>query len=69
MAKIIGTKTGVCTVCGINCWEETSGKPAVWPCGVNQCPYETKAQQAMIGSDYEVSDIGGSLQLPLYEGG
>lgn len=62
-----GTKTGVCGVCGINCWD--NGKPAIWPCGVKGCPYETAEQQANIGKDYEVSDVGNSLQLPIYETG
>ena len=68
MAKILGTKSGTCSVCGINCWEEPSGKPSVWPCGVKACPYETAEQQARIGTDYERSDIGTSLQLPIFEG-
>ena len=30
MAKeTLGTKTGTCTVCGINCWDD--GKPSIWP--------------------------------------
>ena len=33
------TKTGTCTHCGINCWAETSGKPAIWPCLLEGCPY------------------------------
>ena len=69
MAKqIFGTKTGVCSVCGINCWDASGGKPAVWPCGVRSCPYETEAQQARIGLDYQRSDIGNSLQLTIFEG-
>ncbi len=32
---------GTCPNCGINCWPETGGKPAVWPCGVGGCPYPT----------------------------
>lgn len=62
-----GTKTGTCEVCGINCWD--NGKPAIWPCGVNGCPYETKEQQAQIGTGKNYSNVGGSLQLPIYEGG
>jgi hypothetical protein len=30
---------GKCSHCGINCWAETDGKPAIWPCGVPGCPY------------------------------
>lgn len=70
MAKInIGTKSGVCQICGINCYEETNGKPSIWPCGVKACPYETAEQQAQIGTGKNYSDVGGSMQLPIYEGG
>lgn len=31
--------SGTCKVCGINCWKETGNKPAVWPCGIETCPY------------------------------
>lgn len=68
MAKILGTKSGVCTVCGINCWQETNSEPSVWPCGVKSCPYETEEQQARIGLNYERSQVGTSLQLPIFEG-
>jgi hypothetical protein len=33
------TKTGTCKHCGINCWAEQGGKPAIWPCGIDDCPY------------------------------
>lgn len=58
---------GKCKVCGINLWEETGGKPAIWPCGVQNCPYETEEEQRAIR--YDRSAIGGSLQLTIYEGG
>lgn len=31
--------TGKCTHCGINCWAETDNQPAIWPCGLEGCPY------------------------------
>lgn len=30
---------GKCSHCGINCWAETNNEPAIWPCGVEGCPY------------------------------
>jgi hypothetical protein len=33
------TLTGRCAHCGINCWKETNGMPAIWPCGIEGCPY------------------------------
>ena len=66
MAKqTLGTKTGTCTVCGINCWD--GGKPSIWPCGVKSCPYESAEQQSRIGLDYQRSDIGNAHQLTIYE--
>ena len=38
MAKTL-TKTGTCKHCTINCYAESKGKPTVWPCGVEGCPY------------------------------
>ena len=32
-------KTGVCKVCGINCWKENKGEPIIWPCVIEKCPY------------------------------
>ena len=31
--------TGKCAHCGINCWAETDNQPAIWPCGLEGCPY------------------------------
>jgi hypothetical protein len=33
------TKSGTCKHCTINCWAERGGKPAIWPCGLEGCPY------------------------------
>ena len=43
--KEYGKITGRCSVCTINCWEKTEGKPAIFPCGITDCPYETKKYQ------------------------
>ena len=48
--KDFGTCTGKCTVCTINLWEATNGKPAVFPCNIEGCPYEDpKSQHRHIG--------------------
>jgi len=61
------TPIGKCDVCGINLWSEFDGGPAIFPCGIAGCPYETEEQQRAI--NYERSATGGSLQLPIYETG
>lgn len=38
MKKML-TKTGTCKHCTINCYAESKGKPTIWPCGVEGCPY------------------------------
>ena len=43
--KDFGTAVGKCEICTINLWDSTDGKPAIWPCNVNGCPYESKAKQ------------------------
>ena len=49
MKHSFGTKVGVCAVCNINCWDASNGKPAIFPCGVKDCPYETAEFQQSIG--------------------
>ena len=43
--KDFGTAIGKCEICTINLWDSTGGKPAIWPCNVNGCSYESKATQ------------------------
>ena len=43
--KDFGNCTGTCPVCTIKCWEKTGNKPAIFPCGINNCPHETKEFQ------------------------
>ena len=38
------TKTGTCKNCGINCYAEKHNEPAIWPCGVEGCPYPKRGQ-------------------------
>ena len=43
--KDFGTAVRKCEICTINCWDSTDGKPAIWPCNVKGCPYESGASQ------------------------
>ena len=43
--KDYGTAVGKCDVCTINLWDSTGGTPAIWPCNVKGCPYESGASQ------------------------
>jgi hypothetical protein len=54
---------GKCSVCGINCWTETAGEPAIWPCGVPGCPYPHKPQ-----TRFDKSPTGSSLSMIVYSG-
>ena len=65
MKQDYGENIGSCNICGINLWDSCGGKPAIFPCGVNLCPYETKEQQLKDSMRIsEFSEIGSSaLQL------
>ena len=41
----LGEVVSKCGVCGINEWDSCGGKPAVWPCNVQGCPYENPLAQ------------------------
>lgn len=46
MAKInYGECTGKCPVCTINLWSSKGDKPAIWPCNIEKCPYESPDKQ------------------------
>lgn len=51
------TPTGKCATCGINCWEHTNNEPAIWPCGLDNCPYPNKQKQ----TQFPKSSTGSSL--------
>ncbi len=51
--------TGKCKICTINLWADN--RPMVMPCGVNNCPYESEAQQAAIQYEHERSFSGSGL--------
>lgn len=68
MHKLYGENTGSCSICGINLWSASDGKPAIFPCGVKGCPYETEEEQAAISmSGALFSEQGSSLQQLIEE--
>lgn len=54
---------GKCPHCSINCWNETGGKPAIWPCGLEGCPYPRGNVIA-----FPRSETGTSLAQIVYSG-
>jgi hypothetical protein len=62
MHKLFGETTGTCSVCDINLWSTCDGKPAIFPCGVKGCPYETEEEQSKIELKGVFSEHGSSLQ-------
>jgi hypothetical protein len=54
---------GKCSHCGINCWSETDGNPAIWPCSVSGCPYPAGNVVA-----FPRSATGTSLSQIIYSG-
>ena len=40
-----GEVVGKCEICTINLWDLSGGEPAVWPCGIKDCPYESSKEQ------------------------
>lgn len=54
---------GKCSNCGINCWDETGEKPAIWPCGLSGCPYPSNNVVA-----FPSSPTGSSLSHIIYSG-
>jgi hypothetical protein len=51
------TPTGKCTKCGINCWKDSNNQPAIWPCGLEECPYPQSAKVVQ----FHTSSTGSSL--------
>tara|TARA_Y100000389_G_C16999666_1_gene288902 strand:- start:181 stop:384 length:204 start_codon:yes stop_codon:yes gene_type:complete len=43
--KDFGQVVGKCETCTINCWDSTDSKPAIWPCNIKGCPYESGTSQ------------------------
>ena len=61
MKHSFGAKVGICSVCKINCWDASDKKPAIFPCGINNCPYETAEFQQSIGTEQLFSDTTSGL--------
>jgi hypothetical protein len=40
-----GDCTGKCPICTINLWSSTGGKPVIFPCNIEKCPYEDPTKQ------------------------
>jgi hypothetical protein len=40
-----GECTGKCPICTINLWSSTGGKPVIFPCNIEKCPYEDPTKQ------------------------
>ena len=63
MHKEYGETVGTCSICGINLWSACNNRPAIFPCGVQSCPYETPEEQAKLASlETMFSEHGSSLQ-------
>ena len=56
-----GECTGKCEICTINLWSSADGKPVVWPCNVENCPYEDAKKQNRHLSERFVSMVGSGL--------
>ena len=40
-----GEAVGKCSICTINLWDASNGEPAIWPCNIKDCPYESPNEQ------------------------
>jgi hypothetical protein len=56
-----GEVVSKCGVCGINEWDSCGGKPAIWPCNVQSCPYENPLSQNISINEETWSKIGSGL--------
>ena len=61
MKNSFGNKVGVCPICDINCWDASEGKPAIFPCGVKNCPNETVEFQKSIATERLYSGTSSGL--------
>ena len=59
MKRNFGTIIGKCEICGINQWDLSDGKPAIWPCNIVACPYENPLSQNL-GPPNDVWSMTGS---------
>ena len=57
----IGEIVSKCKICGINEWDSCGNKPAIWPCNVGSCPYESPLSQNLQITEEQWSKIGSGL--------
>jgi hypothetical protein len=55
------TVVGKCAICTINLWAHTKGEPAIWPCGLDNCPYPGHEVKV-----FERSQTGSGLSMVIY---
>ena len=56
-----GTIVGTCEICNINKWDSSDGKPTIWPCNIENCPYESPLSQHSHHGKREFSSTGSGL--------
>ncbi|NDC22288.1 hypothetical protein EBZ57_02870 [bacterium] len=56
-----GECTGKCPVCTINLWSSTGGKPVIFPCNIEKCPYEHPKKQNRHLGQHLLSPTGSGL--------
>lgn len=61
--KDYGTVTGKCPICEINYWSSCGNKPAIFPCGIVNCPNEEPGEYI----NTLRSEFGSSLQQLIEE--
>lgn len=62
MVKVnYGDCVGKCSVCTINLWSSSGGKPVIWPCNIKDCPYEDPAKQNRHIGQQLLSSTGSGL--------
>lgn len=54
-----GNPVGNCPICEIKLWDSAGGKPVIFPCNIQKCPYEDPKKQNR-SSDFETHSITGS---------
>lgn len=65
MAKLnYGECVGKCSICTINLWSSTGGKPVIFPCNIEKCPYEdAKKQNRHLGHSLMSATGSGLAQI------
>ena len=61
MKRNFGTAISKCKICGINEWDLSDGKPAIWPCNLEGCLYEDAQSQHLHHNERDFSWTGSGL--------